>query len=120
MWRLTTPLNVVANTCSELQDHRDRASAPVTLDDERKDRQGVHHDQTNPHQHHTGSVEKQQRSLGRVSKASLAVAIGAALILGIWFTNASWRYRKLIWQVQAALVGGAVGFVAGRITAGKD
>ncbi len=54
MWRLTTPLNVVANTGSELQDHRDRASAPVTLDDERKDRQGVLHDQTNPHQQHTG------------------------------------------------------------------
>ncbi|MAF40887.1 MAG: hypothetical protein CL859_03385 [Cyanobium sp. ARS6] len=67
-----------------------------------------------------GSVDEKQRSLGRVSKASLAVAIGVALILGIWFTNASWRYRKLIWQVQAALVGGAVGFVAGRITAGKD
>ena len=67
-----------------------------------------------------GTVDKQQRSLGRVSKASLAIAIGTALMLGIWFTNASWRYRKLIWQVQAALVGGAVGFVAGRITTGKD
>ncbi|WP_413404325.1 MULTISPECIES: hypothetical protein [unclassified Synechococcus] len=67
-----------------------------------------------------GSADKQQQSLGRVSKVSLAVAIGTAMMLGIWFTNASWRYRKLIWQVQAALVGGAVGFVAGRITAGKD
>lgn len=66
------------------------------------------------------SPVNQQRSLGSMSKASLAVAIAAALVLGIWVSNTSWRYRKLIWQVQAALVGGAVGFVAGRITAGKD
>ena len=67
-----------------------------------------------------GALDEERRSLGRVSKAGLTVAVGAALMLGIWFTNASWRYRKLIWQVQAALVGGAVGFVAGRVTAGKD
>ena len=30
--------------------------------------------------------------------------------------NTSWRSRKQIWQIQSALIGGSVGFVAGRLT----
>ena len=31
----------------------------------------------------------------------------------------AWRHRRLMWQLQAAFIGGGVGFVAGRLTAGK-
>ena len=31
----------------------------------------------------------------------------------------TWRHRRLVWQLQAAVVAGGVGFVAGRLTAYK-
>jgi len=38
---------------------------------------------------------------------------------GIWLNNTAWRHRRLMWQLQAAFIGGGVGFVAGRLTATK-
>ena len=46
---------------------------------------------------------------------SLVVAVGA----GFWLNRMTWRHRRLVWQLQAAVVAGGVGFVAGRLTAGK-
>ena len=46
----------------------------------------------------------------------LIVAVGA----GVWLNRTAWRHRRLMWQLQAAVVAGGVGFVAGRLTAGKD
>ena len=46
---------------------------------------------------------------------SLVVAVGA----GFWLNRMTWRHRRLVWQLQAAAVAGGVGFVAGRLTAGK-
>ena len=46
----------------------------------------------------------------------LIVAVGA----GVWLNRTAWRHRRLMWQLQAAAVAGGVGFVAGRLTAGKD
>ena len=46
----------------------------------------------------------------------LVVAVGA----GFWLNRMTWRHRRLVWQLQAAVVAGGVGFVAGRLTAGKD
>ena len=45
----------------------------------------------------------------------LVVAVGA----GFWLNRMTWRHRRLVWQFQAAVVAGGVGFVAGRLTAGK-
>ena len=38
---------------------------------------------------------------------------------GFWLNRTAWRHRRLMWQLQAAVVAGGVGFVAGRLTAGK-
>ena len=46
---------------------------------------------------------------------SLVVAVGA----GFWLNRMTWRHRRLVWQLQAAVVAGGVGFVAGRLTAYK-
>ena len=46
---------------------------------------------------------------------SLVVAVGA----GVWLNRMTWRHRRLVWQLQAAVVAGGVGFVAGRLTAAK-
>ena len=46
----------------------------------------------------------------------LIVAVGA----GVWLNNTAWRHRRLMWQLQAAFIGGGVGFVAGRLTAGTE
>ncbi|WP_186508961.1 hypothetical protein [Synechococcus sp. RS9902] len=45
----------------------------------------------------------------------LVLAIG----VGIWLNNTAWRHRRLMWQMQAAVIAGGVGFVAGRLTAGN-
>ncbi|QNI43386.1 hypothetical protein SynA1528_02381 [Synechococcus sp. A15-28] len=36
--------------------------------------------------------------------------------VGIWINNTAWRNRKLLWQLQAAVLGGGVGFVVGRFS----
>ena len=45
----------------------------------------------------------------------LVVAVGA----GFWLNRTAWRHRRLVWQLQAAVVAGSVDFVAGRLTVGK-
>jgi hypothetical protein len=55
-----------------------------------------------------------------MAKAGWSVAVVGALVLGIWVANTSWRSRKQIWQIQSALIGGSVGFVAGRLTSKKN
>ena len=52
--------------------------------------------------------------VGLISLLTLAVATG------IWLNRTAWRNRRLIWQLQAAVVAGGVGFIAGRVTAGRD
>ena len=46
--------------------------------------------------------------------ALLVLALGA----GIWLNSTAWRHRRLIWQLQAAVIAGGIGFIAGRLTAG--
>ena len=45
----------------------------------------------------------------------LVVAVGA----WFWLNRMTWRHRRLVWQLQAAVVAGGVGFIAGRLTVGK-
>jgi hypothetical protein len=55
-----------------------------------------------------------------MAKTGWSIAVVGALVLGIWVANTSWRSRKQIWKIQSALIGGSVGFVAGRFTSKKN
>ena len=55
-------------------------------------------------------------AVGSLTRTGVGVALVGALLLGIWVNNTAWRNRRLIWQLQAALVAGSVGFVAGRLS----
>ena len=46
-----------------------------------------------------------------------AVAISLAVVIGIQLGGIPWRYRRQMWQLQGALMGAALGFVVGRISA---
>lgn len=55
-----------------------------------------------------------------LKQAGLVFVLILAVCTGIWLNNTAWRHRRLMWQMQAAFIGGGVGFIAGRLTAGKD
>ncbi len=52
------------------------------------------------------------------TQAGLVILLGG-LRRCVWRNRMTWRHRGLVWQLQAAVVAGGVGFVAGRLTAGK-
>ena len=54
-----------------------------------------------------------------LTQAGLVVLLVVAVGAGFWLNRMTWRHRRLVWQLQAAVVAGGVGFVAGRLTAGK-
>ena len=54
-----------------------------------------------------------------LSQAGLVVLLVVAVGAGFWLNRTAWRHRRLVWQLQAAVVAGRVGFIAGRQTAGK-
>ena len=54
-----------------------------------------------------------------LNQAVLIILLILAVGTGIWLNKTAWRNRRLIWQMQAAVVAGGVGFVAGRVTGGK-
>jgi hypothetical protein len=56
------------------------------------------------------------RSGGR-SAVWLSVAV--ALVLGLQLGGLPWRYRKQLWQLQGFLLGGAVGYLIGRLDRGE-
>ena len=56
-------------------------------------------------------------SLARACLSSLLIL---AVATGIWLNRTAWRNRRLIWQLQAAVLAGGVGFIAGRMTASQD
>ena len=51
------------------------------------------------------------------TRTALIGLLLAAVISGIWLNRTAWKNRRLIWQLQAALVAGGVGFIAGRLSA---
>ena len=55
-----------------------------------------------------------------LTRAGLILLLIVAVATGIWLNSTAWRNRRLIWQLQAAVVAGGVGFIAGRVTAGND
>jgi len=61
-------------------------------------------------------LEFKPQTMRHLTKASLLALVAGALVLGMWLNNGMWRNRKLMWQLQAAAIGGGVGFVAGRFT----
>ena len=58
--------------------------------------------------------------MNSLSRAGLIILLILAVVTGIWLNNTAWRNRRLIWQLQAAVIAGGVGFIAGRITAGNE
>ena len=58
--------------------------------------------------------------MNALSRAGLIMLLMLAVGSGIWINRTAWRNRQLIWQLQAAIVAGSVGFIAGRLSAGQD
>ena len=58
--------------------------------------------------------------MNTLNRAGLISLLILAIVTGIWLNSTAWRNRRLIWQLQAAVVAGGVGFIAGRVTAGND
>ncbi len=54
------------------------------------------------------------------SRAGLCVLLVMAIATGVWLNNMAWRNRRLIGQLQAAIIAGGVGFIAGRITTSNE
>ena len=54
------------------------------------------------------------------SRAGLISLLILAVATGIWLNRTAWQNRRLIWQLQAAVIAGGVGFIAGRVSAGKN
>ena len=57
--------------------------------------------------------------MNTLSRAGLITLLILAIATGVWLNRTAWRNRRLVWQLQAAVVAGGVGFMAGRVTAGK-
>lgn len=57
--------------------------------------------------------------MNTLSRAGLITLLILAIATGVWLNRTAWRNRRLVWQLQAAVVAGGVGFIAGRVTAGK-
>jgi hypothetical protein len=51
-----------------------------------------------------------------LTKATVITVLVFAVAAGICLNNTAWRNRKLFWQLQAAVLGGGVGFVTGRLS----
>jgi|AACY02.2.fsa_nt_gi hypothetical protein len=51
-----------------------------------------------------------------VTKTTVITVLICSVGVGIWINNTAWRNRKLLWQLQAAVLGGGVGFVVGRFS----
>ena len=62
-----------------------------------------------------------RRTAGRLFNGgavlTAAVAISLAVVIGIQLGGIPWRFRRQMWQLQGALVGAALGFVVGRLSA---
>ena len=58
--------------------------------------------------------------MNALTRTGLIVLLILAVASGIWLNRTTWRNRRLIWQLQAAVIAGSIGFIAGRVTAGKD
>ena len=55
-----------------------------------------------------------------LTQAGLVVLLVVAVGAGFWLNRMTWRHRRLVWQLQSAVVAGGVGFVAGRLSASKS
>jgi len=51
-----------------------------------------------------------------VTKTTVITGLLFRVGVGIWINHTAWRNRKPLWQLQAALLGGGVGFVVGRFS----
>ena len=54
--------------------------------------------------------------MNALSKVGVCSLMVASIAVGIWINQTAWRNRRMVWQFQAAVIAGSVGFVAGRIS----
>ena len=57
--------------------------------------------------------------MNTLNRAGLIILLILAIATGIWLNSTAWRNLRLIWQLQAAVIAGGVGFISGRVTAGN-
>ena len=57
--------------------------------------------------------------MNTLTRTGLILLLILAVASGIWLNRTAWRNRRPLWQLQAAVVAGGVGFVAGRLTQSK-
>ena len=56
-----------------------------------------------------------ERGAGSVAAVGLALAV----VIGIQLGGIPWRYRQQLWQLQGAAIGAVMGYLMGRLSAGK-
>ena len=54
------------------------------------------------------------------SRTGLCVLLVLAIAISVLLNNTAWRNRRPIGQLQAAIIAGGVGFIAGRITTSHE
>jgi len=54
--------------------------------------------------------------MNALSKVGICLLVVASIAAGIWINQTAWRNRRMVWQLQAAVIAGSVGFAAGRIS----
>ena len=57
------------------------------------------------------------RLLGGSGALTAGVVITLAVVIGIQLGGIPWRFRRQMWQLQGAMIGAALGFVVGRLSA---
>ena len=57
------------------------------------------------------------RLLGGGGALTAGVVITLAVVIGIQLGGIPWRFRRQMWQLQGAMIGAALGFVVGRLSA---
>lgn len=66
-----------------------------------------------------GQLKAQERRGALHGVVGSLLLIVVTLIVGLQLGALPWRYRRQFLQLQGALLGGAAGFVLGRMTAGR-
>ena len=58
--------------------------------------------------------------MNTLSRAGLIILLILAVASGIWLNRTAWHNRRLIWQLQAAVMAGGIGFIAGRVSGSQS
>ena len=112
------PNSVGSLTCRIFSPQRPSKSSKITRHASQKKADNQAHKDLTPMNKPKPSTESESLSWRSqlLTKATVVTVLVFAVGAGIWLNNTAWRNRKLFWQLQAALIGGGVGFVTGRLS----